>query len=447
MSAKLARLKNEANTALAAAKAIATKALDEGRDMNSNEFAEYTGHLDAAGQLVEQIKAARRDQDLLKRADQLAADLGLDDIDTARGDLGAQGEDPTRAKAASLGLQVVGSAQFKSLMGAFGRDEYGQVRVPDRARVQSDPIPVDLPRKALFVGGSPTSAGPFVVPERTDIVEMLGRRALTVRDLISVRRTTSDTVEYVVQTSHTNAAAPVPEATSSAPPTAPGGAGALVNDPAGGYKPEGSWAFARRTATVKTLAEWVPATKRALADVAQLEGLIRDELAADLAETEEAQILNGSGVGENLPGILGTSGIQTIAKGADTFPDALRKAITKARTVGRVAPSGIVLNPVEVEKLDLLKDTQGRYFGSGPWGIGPRTAWGVPVVESEIMPAGTGLVADFSKAVLWDREQTTVTISDAHADFFIRNLVALLAEERVAFAVTRPSAFCTVTGL
>ena len=54
----------------------------------------------------------------------------------------------------------------------------------------------------------------------------------------------------------------------------------------GGYKPEGAWAFAVVTAVVKTIAEWVPVTKRALADVAQLEGLINDELSADIAATE-----------------------------------------------------------------------------------------------------------------------------------------------------------------
>lgn len=102
---------------------------------------------------------------------------------------------------------------------------------------------------------------------------MLGRKELTIRNLVSVRRTGSDTVEYVAQTAHTNAAAVVPEATSSAAPTAPAsGGGALIPNAGGGYKPEGSWAFERKTAVVKTIAEWVPATKRALADVAASKG-------------------------------------------------------------------------------------------------------------------------------------------------------------------------------
>ncbi|MGC7238463.1 phage major capsid protein, partial [Mycobacteroides abscessus subsp. abscessus] len=80
-------------------------------------------------------------------------------------------------------------------------------------------------------GQSRTSAGAFIVPDRTDIVEMLGRRPLRLRDLCAKRRTTSDVVEYVRETSHTNNAAPVPEASSAAAPTAPGSAGPLVTDP------------------------------------------------------------------------------------------------------------------------------------------------------------------------------------------------------------------------
>jgi HK97 family phage major capsid protein len=311
--------------------------------------------------------------------------------------------------------------------------------VPSKSRVQSSPIPV----KSLFTGTSSTSAGAFVVNERTDIVEMLGRKPLTIRNLVSNRRTTSDTVEFVAQTSHTNAAAAVAEASSSAGATAASGGGALVNNANGGYKPEGAWAFDIKSAVVKTIAEWVPVTKRALADVAALEGLINQELAADIAETEEDQILNGNGSGENFTGINSTSGIQTQSFSTDLF-QSVRKGITKAQTVGRVNPTALVVNPADAEKIDLTKDGQNRYYYGGPEGIGPRTLWGVPVIESESQAAGTGLLGDFTKAVIWDREQSTVTMTDSHSDFFVRNMVAILAEERLAFGVTRPTAFVSV---
>lgn len=427
---KLADLQKAALAATGAARDIAEKADADPSTWSDSVRADYDAEMQKARDLLEQIKVAKADLEVLDAAKDLAAEIGEPAVD----DVDAQGQVPVRERVKSLGLQVVESAQFKSVLAP-----YQGARIPEKARIQSDPIPV----KGLFVGGSDTSAGAFVVPEQSGIVEMLGRKPLTIRDLVSVRRTGSDTVEYVAQTSHTNAAAPVPEATSSAAPTAPGTAGPLVNNPNGGYKPEGSWAFERRTTNVKTIAEWVPATKRALADVAQLEGLINDELAKDIAEVEEGQILTGNGTGENFTGVLNTSGIQTQAFDTDIFVT-VRRAITKARVVGRVNPTAIVVNPVEAEAIDLARDLEGRFYYGGPFAYGPRTLWGVPVVESETQPAGKATLGDWSKAVVWDREQTTVTMTDSHADFFIRNMVAILAEKREAFAVTRPPAFVDV---
>ncbi|WP_280335474.1 phage major capsid protein [Nocardia wallacei] len=394
-------------------------------------LSDYNAAMAKGKELLDQIKVAKRDLEVLEEAKSLAEEIG----EPAVGDVDAQGRPPVRERVKALGLQVVESPEFKAALAPFKGGH-----VPERSRFQTDPIAV----KGLFVGGSDTSAGAFVVNEQTGIVEPLGRKPLRIRDLVSVRRTGSDTVEYVVQTSHTNAAAPVPEATSSAAPTAPATVpNPLVLNPNGGYKPEGSWAYERRTAVVKTIAEWVPATKRALADVAALEDLINDELAQDVAESEEAQILNGNGTGENFTGVLNTSGIQTQAFDTDIFVT-VRRAITKARVVGRVNPTAIVVNPAEAEAIDLARDEMGRFFYGGPFAFGPRTLWGVPVVESETQPAGRGTLADWSKAVVWDREQTTVTISDSHADFFIRNMVAILAEKREAFAVTRPTAVVDV---
>lgn len=426
---KLADLQTAALKATNEARELAEKS-GAPADWTDQVRSDYDAAMAKGRDLLEQIKVAKADLAVIDDAKSLAAEIGA----PAAADLDAQAQQPVRERVKSLGLQVVDSQAFKEAIAPY-KGGY----VPERSRFQTDPIGM----KGLFVGGTDTSAGAFVVNEQTGIVETLGRKELTIRDLVSVRRTGSDAVEYVAQTSHTNAAATVPEATSSAAPTAPGTAGALVLNANGGYKPEGAWAYERRTANVKTIAEWVPATKRALADVAALEGLINDELRADIAETEEAQILNGDGTGENLTGINAWSGVQTQTFSTDIF-ESIRKGITKARTVGRVNPNAVVVNPADAEKIDLAKDLNGTYRYGGPQYMGGRTVWNLPVVESETQASGTALVGDFQKAVLWDREQTTVTITDSHADFFIRNMVAILAEERLAFAVTRPTAFVKV---
>lgn len=424
---KLKQLQEAAQAAAKAARETAEKADREGRALTDAERTDYDQHMAKGRDLLEQIKVAKRDAEVLDQAKSLAQEIGGYAVDDVEGQKDA-GTPTQRVK--NLGLEVVSSPQFKAMMKGFTNSD-GTVRIPDRTQVKSDPIRV----KSLFTGASGTSAGAFVTPEQTGIIEMLGRRPLTIRDLISVRRTGSDTLEYVRQTAHTNAAKPVPEAQSAAAID-----GNTVTTVTGGLKPEGSWAFERVSTSVKTIAEWVPVTKRALADAAQLEDLIRDELSKDIAEAEEAQILTGDGVGENLTGILSTSGIQSQSFDTDVFVS-VRKAITKARTVGRVVPNAVLMNPLDVETVDLARETGGRFYGAGPFTMGPRTLWSLPIVESETIAAGTAVVGDFSKAVLWDREDTTVTFSDSHADFFVRNLVAVLAEERVAFGVTRPAAF------
>lgn len=424
MSERLKRLQDAALAAAKAAGDIAAAADSEGRSLTEDEQRDYAARMAEAKDGLDKLKAAKADAAILDGARALAAELGEEavaDTDALKG----AGDGVRRLK--NLGLEVVQSRQFKAAMAPYA----GSDRVPEKARFQTDPINV----KALFTGTDETSAGVFVTPDQTGILEMLGRRPLTIRDAISVRTTASDTVEFVRQSAHTNNAAPVAEATSSARTGTE-----LVSG--GGYKPEGAWAFSRHTATVKTIAEWVPATKRALADAGQLAGLINDELRADIAEVEETQILRGDGEGENLPGILSTSGIQQQAFDTDIFTT-VRRAITKARVVGRVVPNAVALSPEDVETVDLARENggSGAFLGAGPFALGPRTLWGLPIIESEAIEAGRGLVGDFSKAVLWDRQQTTITMTDSHDDFFIRNLVAVLAEERVAFGVTRPAAF------
>ena len=426
MSARITMLKERAEAESKTAREVAQKAADEGREMTDDERHTYEVSMKSLGDVLDGIKAVKSDEAVMAQAKDFADSVGV----AATPDI--------KARVRSLGVTVVESPEFKSMLGGFPDG-----RIPAQSRVQSAPIAV----KALFTGASSTSAGAFVVNERTDIVEFLGRKPLTLRNLVSNRRTTSDTVEFVQESSHTNAAAPVAEATSAAARTAAAntttGAVTFTNASGGGYKPEGSWAFAVVQANVKTIAEWVPVTKRALADVAQLEGLINDQLSADVAEAEENQLLNGDGSGENFTGIANTSGIQTQAFATDIFTS-VRKGITKLRTVGRVNPTAILMNPADAESVDLTKDGNNQYYYGGPQALGQRTLWGVPVIESESQTAGFVTLGDFTKAVVWDREQTTVTMTDSHSDFFVRNLVAVLAEERLAFGVTRPTAFCTV---
>lgn len=398
---------------------LAAKAEAEDRDFTTEERQEVVRRTDELKALKAKITEAQGDDELRKAIDQLGDDIGV------TGDDDRKNLPPGRpGKGKSIGEQFVSSSEFKDFIGRFPNG-----RIPDSAKGLMSP-PVQF--KDVLTGGSDTSGGAFVNTDVTGIYETLGRRPLTIRDLISNRQTGSDTVEYVRQVTQVNAAAPVPEAS--------GTSGGVTAGDVAGTKPEGSMSFEKVTAAVKTIAVWVPATKRALSDAAQLRGLIDDELRADLEETLEDQILNGTGAGENFTGISNTANVQAQAWDTDLLTTT-RRARTKVRTVGRSQATAYLLHPNDWERLDLLQDNEGRYRFGGPTQLGTPTLWGLPVVESEGVTEGVGYVGDFRKAVLWDREQASIQVSDSHADFFVRNLVAILAEMRAAFGVVRPTAF------
>jgi HK97 family phage major capsid protein len=290
--------------------------------------------------------------------------------------------------------------------------------------------------RTLVTGASDTQGGAFVFNDVQGGYTPQGlQRPLTIRDIITVGQTDSDTVEFVKLTAQTNNAAPVPESTTTADP------GAMTT--ANGVKPESALALAKVTTNVITIAHWIPATKRALSDAGQLRTLIDNFLRYGLEEELEDQIVAGAGTGENFTGIAEVSGVQ--AQTWDTnILTTTRKARTKVRTVGRAVPTAFLFNPADWETIDLLTDNEARYYFGGPANVGQPRLWGLPVVESEAVTAGTGYVGDFRKCVLWEREGASIQVSDSHANFFIRNMVAILAEMRAAFGILQPNALVEI---
>lgn len=341
--------------------------------------------------------------------------------------LGGFGEkEEKQRKVQTPGALVFDDPQFK----AWWEDNFAGGKFSTRQFGSSPRVSVPGGLKALITGVSDTTGG-ALIPAQTYYQGPTGfyQRPLTVRDLVTNGNTTSDAIEFPIEGTPTNNAATVAEATATSGST--------------GAKPESAIALTKGSTTVKTIAHWVPATRRALADAGMLRMYIDTFLRYGLEEELEDQMLTGDGAGENFTGILNTSGIQTQAWDTNLLTT-LRKARTKVRVTGRATPTGYVLHPNNWEAIDLLQDNEARYYFGGPSVLGIPRLWGLPVVESEGMTEGVGMVADWRRAVLLDREQTQILTSDSHGDFFIRNLIAILAELRAAFFCLRPSAFVSV---
>jgi HK97 family phage major capsid protein len=342
---------------------------------------------------------------------------------------GAQPSEPAQAKQGRInyGKAFVESEEYKSWMKQVAPNG----SIPESGMPASPPVGF----KTLLTGESATSAGAFVQTDYTGLYEPLGRAPLSILDLITRRSTISDLVEFVRQTAQITQAANVQEANVA---TYAAGTGEIS-----GAKPQAAMTFEQVTQAVQTIAAWIPATRRAIADAGQLMGIINGDLRDDLLEHLEYQMVVGNGAGANFTGLFSTANVLVQAWDTDVFRTT-RLAKTYLRVTGRTIPTAWLMNPADWEDLDLEKDLQGRYYFGGPVQMGVKTLWGVPVVECEYVTEGTAILGDFRKAVLWDRESATIRISEHHEDYFTRNMIAVLAEMRCAFGLIRPTAFVKV---
>jgi HK97 family phage major capsid protein len=339
---------------------------------------------------------------------------------------------PAQTRFKSIGDEFINSAEFKSLNGGRNGANMPAPFVTSATLTAGHYNVKDV--YSALPTGTPGSFGtiqrdPIVVPPM---------RTRRVRDLFPVRTTSAAVIEYFRMTGFANNAGAVADRN---------------NDNTNfGVKPQSSFTFVGEQAPVRTIAHWEAAHRNVLADEPQLRSIIDNELMYGLRLQEDAQILSGDGTGENLNGVLSTTGIQEYAwsDGAtDPVPDTKADAIRRAATLAFLAyyePTGVVLHPNDWEDIELAKDNNGQYLVAVSVALGgePRL-WRIPVVETPAIPEGTALVGAFGTgAQLYDREQASIRISEQHSDFFVRNAIVVLAEQRLALAVKRPEAFVKV---
>jgi len=267
------------------------------------------------------------------------------------------------------------------------------------------------------------SAGDLLVPQRLPIIDPVERK-LTVRDLLTPGRTNAMSIQYPKETGFTNSAAVASESDGSA-------------------KPQSELKFDLATETVVTIAHWVLAHRNILADAPMLASYIDGRMRYGLAYVEDNALLNGAG-GADLNGIYtqataSTANLAVIT--SPTFLDVLRAAMLQA-SLANIPPTGIVLNPTDWFKIETTKDTAGAYIIGNPQDGTNRRLWGLPVVETPAMTVDKFLVGAFKYgAQIFDREDARVEVSTEDSDNFRKNLVTILAEERLALAVYNTLAF------
>ena len=309
----------------------------------------------------------------------------------------------------SLGRQFVTGENFKAFAGQTS--PRGRVDMTVNAAITS------------LTTDTAGAAGDLVEKTRLPGVVALPQRRMTVRDLIATGQMDGSTLEYVKETGFTNNAGMVSETVK---------------------KPESTLKFDLVTTSARVIAHYMKASRQILSDASQLASIIDNRLRYGLAYKEEQQLLTGDGTGQNLLGIIPQATAFSAPfdpAGTETVIDSLRLALLQSE-LAEFASTGIVLNPTDWARIELLKDTTGRYIIGNPQGTLAPTLWGRPVVATQAISVDKFLCGAFQQgAQVFDRWQARVEVATENEDDFVKNMVTILAEERLALAVYRPEAF------
>lgn len=304
-----------------------------------------------------------------------------------------------------------------------GDDSYKALSANSANRAEIEVTKSDL---AAMKEVKVTSAG-IVAPIYDPVIQPGIRQELRIRDLLTAIPVTGQQYTYFRELLHTRGAAPVAE---------------------GGTKPTSNVTFEPATDRVKKIAVWMPVTEEALADVPQMQGYIQELLRYDLKLEEENQILKGDGTGENLNGLMTQATVYdaNLTKAGDTSIDIVRRGIYQVRKQSKLSADGVVMSELDWMNIELQKDGENRYLFANLQGLVTPILWGRPVITSDSMDEGDAdaggefLIANFARAaILFDR-MTYLFKMGLINDMFIKNMIALLAEERLGLGVRRKEA-------
>lgn len=260
--------------------------------------------------------------------------------------------------------------------------------------------------------------GTFNLTDYDAEIDHKPRKRMGIMDVVNSGSTSSKFVTYVSQ---------VKEAIGSWTPEA-------------GEKDESAQDWAEVSEEVKKIATYVKVSKEMLEDLPFVRSEINNDLLKGLNESIEDALINGSGVGAVINGLLSIPmGLPAFTgagfTGANAIPnanlsDVLRVAKAQIESAN-YTPTHVVLNPVDVAKLQLTKGTDGTYTYPIylPEG-GSMVIADMVVISSTFIAVDKYIIGDFSRINVKMREGLNLSVG-LDKDDFTRNMVTILAEARL----------------
>lgn len=268
---------------------------------------------------------------------------------------------------------------------------------------------------------SPAGAVDFATTFDRNVVTA-ARTPLVVRDLFGAEQISGSTLVYLVE-------------------------GAIQGAPAvtaeGAEKPQIHFADpTAKTVSLAKVACHIKESDEYINDFAFLASAINGRLLYELGLVEQNKLVTD---------LLATSGIQTgtyAATGTATdIADAILQAAMDVQTNSGFAADAILINPADWYILRVGKDGDDRYYGGGYFGGQDiPNVWGIPVCVSAAVASGTVVVGAFKTCgSVVVNGGVSVEAVNTNEDDFVKNLMTIRAEERLALAVRRPAGFKKLT--
>ena len=268
---------------------------------------------------------------------------------------------------------------------------------------------------------SPAAAVDFATTFDKNVVTA-ARTPLVVRDLFGAETISGSTLVYLVE-------------------------GAIQGAPAvtaeGAEKPQIHFADPTpKTVSLAKIACHIKESDEYIDDYPFLASAINGRLLYELGLVEQNKLVTD---------LLATSGIQTGSiTAAATYlevADAILQAAMDVQQQSGFAADAIALNPADWFKLRTLKLTTNEYFGGGPFGAqNVPNLWGIPVCVTTAIAANKFVIGAFKTCgSVVSKGGISVEATNSNEDDFVKNLMTIRAEERLALAVRRPAGFKVLT--
>lgn len=275
---------------------------------------------------------------------------------------------------------------------------------------------IDASIKSALTNGGKGNTGDTGMPSQPERRGIMGPvlPQLRLLDVLPTRPTTSDAVEFIQFNATGDAAEQEKE---------------------GDTKTEIGFEGIPARADIVTIAGWTTASKQVLADSAALQAQVDRVLRHKVMTTLEDRLINGVGGQGKINGLLNQATAMSPVIGASAA-DIIGEALMTQANNG-YAPNVVLMNPMDWYRLQITRknDTDDEYVFGSPTSPAAPSLWNTRIVPTRSMPARKAMTLDTSLVTVLDREQMSVVVSNTHADYFVRNLVAILAELRAGLEI------------